>query len=95
MGDRMSFVEALAMLGITGATNNLSNTYQYNREYSSDAQRLLEHKGIYADTQGAAKALAVVFGYNAKPEVHGSGMYGHYHDSTHTFHIWYGGVVTY
>ena len=37
MGDRMSFVEALAMLGITGATNNLSNTYQYNREYSSDA----------------------------------------------------------
>ena len=51
--------------------------------------------GFYADSQGAAKALAVVLGYTGKPEVHGSGRYAHYHDGTHTFHIWYGGKITY
>ena len=25
----------------------------------------------------------------------GNHMYGHYHGSTHTFHIWYGGVLNY
>ena len=100
LGKKMSFVEALSALGITGAANNFSKIYQYDRGKSSDAQRALEHRGtgnwgIYADSQSAAKALAYVLGGTNPPEVHSSGMYGHYHDSTHTFHIWYGGVISY
>ena len=100
LGKKMDFVEALTALGVTGATNSISKRYEYDTGRSSYAQRKLEHMGsgnwgIYADTQSAAKALAVVFGWNNKPEVHSSGMYGHYHDSTHTFHIWYGGQLNY
>lgn len=100
IGKKMDFVQALAALGITGATNSISRRYKYNRGKSSSAQRQLERKGsgnwgIYADSQSAAKALAVVFGFSSRPEVHASGMYGHYHDSTHTFHIWYGGQISY
>jgi hypothetical protein len=103
----MSFVSALAALGITGATNDLSQRFSYNPGKSSTAQRQLEGKsaiewGVYADSQGAAKALAVVFGFTGKPEVHSSGMYGHYHggymksgEYIHVFHIWYGGKITY
>ena len=92
VGPKLSFVDALGMLGITGASNSLSRRYTYNRGQSSPAQRLLEkeakgHWGIYADSQQAAKALAIVLGYSGRPEVHSSGMYGHYHDLTHTFHI--------
>ena len=105
----MDFVEALTALGVTGATNSISKRYEYDTGRSSYAQRKLEHMGsgnwgIYADTQRAAKALAVVFGWNNKPEVHSSGMYGHYHGGyvdtktgryEHVFHIWYGGVINY
>lgn len=96
----MDFVQTLTALGISGATNSISRRYKYNRSKSSSAQRQLERKGsgnwgIYADSQSAAKALAVVFGFSGRPEVHASGMYGHYHDSTHTFHIWYGGKISY
>lgn len=51
--------------------------------------------GIYTNKKVAAKSLAVVFGFKGKPEVHGSGMYGRYHDSTHSFHIWFVGKNTY
>lgn len=46
--------------------------------------------GIYADTQPAAKALAVATGSYKAPEVHKHGHYGHYHDRKHLIHIWYG-----
>lgn len=97
-GKGMNFVQALASLGISGATNTLSKIYKYNKGKSSTAQRTLEHLGtgewgIYTHDQSAAKALAVVLGNNDRPEYHGSGMYGHYHDSTHSFHIWYGGKI--
>ena len=100
VGKKLSFVEAVLALGISGATNSITQRFVYSRERSSNAQRTLEHCGtgdwgIYADSQVAAKALAMVFSSTAKPEVHGSGMYGHYHDSTHTFHIWFGGKITY
>lgn len=98
-GKAMNFIEALSALGISGALNTLSKIYKYNKNKSSTAQRKLEGKsanwGIYTHDQANAKALSVVFGWNNKPEVHGSGMYGHYHDSTHTFHIWYGGKKSY
>ena len=98
VGPKMTFTEALSALGITGATNDISRRYIYDKGRSSDAQRQLEHMGtgawgIYADSQSAAKALAVVFGCDNPPEYHGDGMYGHYHDSKHTFHIWYGGKL--
>lgn len=98
VGKKMTFTEALAALGISGAVNSVSKIYEYDRAGSSTAQRSLEHLGtgnwgIYTYSQSAAKALAFVFGCTAPPEVHGWGMYGHYHDSTHTFHIWFGGCT--
>lgn len=45
--------------------------------------------GIFADTQVAAKTLAVVLGYNSAPKGV-SGGYRHYHDDKHNIHIWYG-----
>ena len=109
IGNKMSFTDALAALGITGATNSISQRFSYDIGKSTSAQRQLEHMGsgnwgIYADSQVAEKALAVVFGFTGKPEVHGSGMYGHYHGGyvssktgkyEHVFHIWFGGVLTY
>ena len=99
-GPKMTFAEALAALGVTGAANSVSKRYKYDTGRSSNVQRTLEHLGtgdwgIYASTQSAAKALAYVFGATEAPEVHGSGKYGHYHDGTHTFHIWFGGVIYY
>ena len=98
VGKKLSFTEALACLGISGATNSISQRFTYNKGKSSDAQRQLEHLGkgewgIYSHSQYAAKALATVLGCTEPPEIHGAGMYGHYHDSTHTFHIWYGGMI--
>ncbi len=48
------------------------------------------HWGIYTPQQEHAKALADYYGYVECPEVHDSGYYGHYHDGSHTFHIWFG-----
>ena len=100
VGPKMNIIEATASLGVTGKVNISADAYQYNRGNASEAQRQLEHLGagnwgIYANSQGAAKALAVLFQGHTPPEVHGSGMYGHYHDGTHTFHIWYGGTLDY
>ena len=100
VGDKMTFTEALAALGISGAMNSISKLYTYDRHRSSFAESVMQKLGagvwgIYASTKSAAKALAFVFGSTAHPEVHGWGMYGHYHDSTHTFHIWFGGVLYY
>lgn len=51
--------------------------------------------GIYADSQEAAKTLSVVLGYSAKPEIHGTVQYRHYHDGNHIIHIWYGSPYYY
>lgn len=96
----MTLPNALLALGCTGATNTLNQSFTYDRGKSSEPQRTLEHLGtvdwgIYTHDQANAKALATIVGATESPEVHGSGMYGHYHDSTHTFHIWYGGVLSY
>ena len=58
-------------------------------------QMMLNFGGVYTQQQAAAKALAVLFGGYSAPKVHHSGYYGHYHDSTHSFHIWFGGVIRY
>ncbi len=100
IGKPMNFQTALASLGITGASNSLNKRYKYNKKKSSSAQRTLQplgsgQWGIYTNSQTAAKALAIVLGYNSAPEVEGTNMYGHYHDSTHSFHIWFGGKMSY
>lgn len=46
--------------------------------------------GIFADSQVAAKSLAVVLRFNGKPEIHQSGQYRHYHDKDRKLHIWFG-----
>jgi len=100
VGGKLTFTQALVGLGITGATNSISQCYTYGKGASSDIQRQLEHLGsgnwgIYADSQQAAKALAVVLGWSNPYEVHSFGMHGHYNDGTHTFRIWYGGTISY
>lgn len=45
--------------------------------------------GIFADSQAAAKTLAVALGYNGPPKGI-QGGYRHYHDEKHAIHIWYG-----
>ena len=94
VGSKMTFTEALAVLGVTGATNTLSKKYKFKIKKASGEVRTLESQGknwgIYTDSQYSAKVLAVVFKNDDPPEIHKSGYYGHYHDSTHSFHIWYG-----
>lgn len=51
--------------------------------------------GVYTHNKEHAKALAVVFGNTSSPEVHGSGMYGHYNDANHKLHFWFGGRLVY
>lgn len=98
-GSRFTFTEAIQKLGFSGASNQLSqrftyNTSKYSPAYNSIRQKYkdVEYWGIYADSQSDAKALAVVFGCSKSPEVHLPG-YGHYHDSKHAFHIWYGDKI--
>lgn len=96
---KYSFVEALKLLGFSSAKNTLNQSFKYDKSKSSNAQRKLEKYskdwGIYTHEQAHAQALAEVCGARENPEVHGNGRYGHYHDATHSFHVWYGGVITY
>lgn len=54
---------------------------------------MMSEKIIYALEQAHAKALAMAMKGDKPPEYHGTGYYGHYHDSTHSFHIWYGSPI--
>ena len=87
-GNSMTFTEALVFLGIKKASASLSKRYKVMRRQSGDW-------GIYTTNQADAKSLAVVLGCTAKPEVHGSGYYGHYHDANHVIHIWFGYPIVY
>ena len=98
-GKKMSFIQAFASLGVTAATNSVSQRLFLTRRrfQRSNARSQLRKKqkknnlwGIYADTQIAAKAMAVVTGAYSAPEVHKYGQYGHYHDKRHFIHIWFG-----
>ena len=84
----MTFTEALVFLGIKKASASLSKRYKVMKRQSGDW-------GIYTTNQADAKSLAVVLGCTAKPEVHGSGYYGHYHDANHVIHIWFGYPIVY
>ncbi len=98
-GKKLTFVQALTTLGITSAANRITKKYNLSKVKfnKSVAKRKLSKKqikdnlwGIYADKKYAAKALAFVLRSDSRPEVHGRGYYGHYHDKNHLIHIWYG-----
>ena len=96
-----NLMEALALLGCLGCANNLRHAIKYNPK---GAESIVEGYarangskiwGIYTEQQGHAKMLALLVSTNQiePPEVHGSRKYGHYHDFTHSFHIWYGNII--
>lgn len=100
VGPKMTWAQAMTALGISDTTLD----YLVKRKIKQD--RLGQNAksargsnsscwGIYADSQVAAKTLAVALGYNKKPEVHRSGYYAHYHDEKHIIHIWYSGKIWY
>ena len=97
-GSKLTFIQVLAALGVAYPSIGISNRYQVNLNGLNNNANSLFHLpvpawGVYADSQSAAKALAVVLGSNKPPEVHGQGAYGHYHDGKHTIHIWYGSRI--
>jgi hypothetical protein len=51
--------------------------------------------GIYTLLQVHAKALAMALDIKTPPEVHDPGLYGHYNDKKHNYHIWYGLPIFY
>ena len=79
---KMTYLEAVAYLSLS-STIDLNNQ-KYGKTW-----------GVYTNKQSYAKALAVAFGCYKKPEVHGNGFYGHYHDKDHRYHIWFGGKILY
>ena len=98
-----SFTEIVGLLGISGVTN-LSRQYVYDKGNTSPAKKMTtsnrsckggNYWGVYTHDQAHACALAYVFSCDTPPEVEQSGMYGHYHDKTHSFHIWFGGILNY
>ena len=95
-----SYFEALAMLNCLGVYNNLRTPVDYNSSSYCAAHKKVNELGysvwgIYTHYQVYAKALAVSIGVVTPPEVHGSGKYGHYNDSGHSLHIWFGGILNY
>ena len=95
-----SYFEALAMLNCLGVYNNLRTSVDYNSSSYCAAHKKVNELGysvwgIYTHYQVHAKALAVSIGVVTPPKVHGSGKYGHYNDSGHSLHIWFGGMLNY
>ena len=99
-GPYYDYFGALKILGCLAAYNNLRRAIEYDNSRYCDAhkeadKRGASHWGIYTHKQVHAKALAISIGIITPPEVHGSGMYGHYNDKKHSFHIWFGGMMNY
>ena len=98
-------MDALAILGCLSCWNNLRQATTYNEEGPTcEAKKYAmsngsDYWGIYTPLQAHAKHLALLVHAKEQtvksPEVHGPGMYGHYHDGNHAFHIWYGGPLYY
>lgn len=88
-------MEALSILGISKASDSIFRRYTLPKNLIRPEEVRSSKWGIYADSQGEAKALAVVLKCRKEPEVHDSGYYGHYHDKNHKIHIWYGQIIYY
>ena len=97
-GGKLTFIQVLVALGVANPSIGISNRYQVNLGRLNNNANSLYHLpvpawGVFADSQGAAKALSVVLGSNEPPQVHGKGAYAHYHDGKHRIHIWYGSKI--
>lgn len=88
----MTFVEALTVLGVKKATSSLKKRYTINPQLPVDCKT--KKWGIYCTNQINAYALGTVLGCEEEAELHGSGMYYHYHDAGHHIHIWFGYPIT-
>ena len=69
---------------------NRSPLMEYARNFAMVAS---PEWGVIANSQEAAKTLAVIFGNSKPPEWHGTGTHLHYHDRNRTFHIWFGAPI--
>ncbi len=81
VGPGMGYREAVLSLGVEIVRKDKASKYGKNRW------------GVYTEQQIDAKALAVAFGWTSPPEAHGINYFGHYHDNTHAFHIWFGSPI--
>ncbi len=77
----IGYREAVLSLGVEIVRKDKASKYGKNRW------------GVYTEQQIDAKALAVAFGWTSPPEAHGINYFGHYHDNTHAFHIWFGSPI--
>lgn len=93
VGKSLSLVEALTILGVKKAACSLTRRYTVTAKRPSSCKT--SDWGMYTTNQPYACALATMLGCTSKPEVHGSGYYGHYHDKNHIIHVWYGYPVNY
>ena len=82
LGQKMTYEQALIALNASAIVNYLKQNHRHLW-------------GIYTYSQAYAKRLAYAVGLGGGPEVHTAGYYGHYHDSTHEYHIWFGGPIWY
>ena len=102
LSKKYTFTEAMILLGFAKMTKTGYVKISDPKPNASKAKQMIisapantKDWGIYTNSQQYAKYLALATGCNAQPEVHSSGMYGHYHDSQHKIHIWYGGMLNY
>ena len=92
------------MLGVSSAINFVGHTVNMDvfiphlQEFGLLPQNLEKNEykdyniGIYTKDHMAAEGLAFVFGGVLSPEISSSldSAYYHYHDASHSIHIWYG-----
>ena len=102
LSKKYTFTEAMILLGFAKMTKTGYVKISDPKPNASKAKQMIisapantKDWGIYTNSQQYAKYLALATGCNAQPEVHSSGIYGHYHDSQHKIHIWYGGMLNY
>ena len=97
IGPKMDFFQTCVAMGAVGATDAfMHNLIVSEKDYIEDLRSAADYSGIigiYADSQAAAKVLALAFGNTEGPRAHGYGCYYHYHASGlngERIHIWFG-----
>ena len=94
VGKKMTWATTLIAIGVTNTTRDYTQKRSIDKNNLSNNAKTAQTSnpncwGIFADSQAAAKTLAVALGYNGPPKGI-QGGYRHYHDEKHAIHIWYG-----
>jgi hypothetical protein len=95
VGKSLTMAEALGILGIKKASCSISQRFTLSQNTKAPSSCKGSEWGVYSSNQVYASALATVLGCTSSPEIHGSGLYGHYHDKNRVIHIWYGYQIFY